>query len=64
MNATDKYAAAGIPAPQAAVLRAHATTLAAAYAASQGGPAPISIDQLLHAAATFARFVMDGGASS
>lgn len=54
-----RYLAAGIPAPLASVLDAHARELAAIYAASQGGPAPMSLDQLLLAAAQFARFVVD-----
>ncbi len=64
MTGPARYIAAGIPAAAATVLDAHARELTALFAASQGGPSPMSFDQLMDAAARFARFVVDGGAKS
>lgn len=59
-----RYIAAGIPAPLATTLDAHARALAALFASSQSGPAPMTMDQLLDAAGRVARHVCDGGVKS
>lgn len=55
-----RYLDAGLPAPLASALDAHGKALAQLFVASQGGPAPMSFDQLMAAAALFARSVCDG----
>lgn len=59
-----RYLDAGLPAPLASVLDAHGKALAQLFVASQAGPAPMTKEQLLVAAAQFAAFVCDGGAKS
>lgn len=64
MTGVDRYLDAGIPAPLASVLDAHGKALAQLFVSSQAGPSPMSMDQLMTAAAQFAAFVCDGGVSS
>jgi hypothetical protein len=56
-----RYLDAGLPAPIASALDAHGKALAQLFVSSQAGPSPMSMDQLLTAAAQFAAFVCDGG---